>query len=105
MDYAHAEQAVSDELGDAILTLLTPAGLQTVLGRAKTGDGQYDPWLACAEACAILGRRARATGTVTRWQADGATVQRTAADWASVEAEYRALAGGGDVDFAFLVVP
>lgn len=103
-----AAQIVESELGGSALSIIGDATLQVGLDRATGSDGTVDWRLACAEVCAVMRRRTLATGAVTRWDDDGVSVTRTAADWGAAEAEYRALmssgtAEEGGADWAFLV--
>ena len=75
-------------LGTAVSSQLTTAETDWCLEKANIG-GDYDGWIAAAEAAELLGRRALAGG-VKQFTADGATFVKQPADWFTMAAEFRA---------------
>ncbi len=96
MSREHADAQLDGLLGPDVAALLTPEDRAFVWSRAG------DPWEAAVEVCGLFGRRAAMTGGVTRWEADGVKIERTAADWAAAADMFRGRGGDG---FAFLIVP
>ena len=76
---------------------------QSIIAQASTSD---DPWLIAAELADLFAMRAMATGRITKFTADGATFERSQADWVSLAAALRVKAGEAGADgFAFVVAP
>lgn len=106
MDKAAAQADLQILLGDGVLGLLSSSEVQWCLERSAV-NGDYDPWIAAAEAATLLGRRSLRGGVVS-WTSDGQTVKRDPGDWQRMADEFRAgsprNSGGADPDFAFIIV-
>lgn len=75
-------------LGEAVHSQLTPDQINLCL-ELSTAGGDYDPWLAAAEAADMLGRRAQ-QGGLKQFSADGATFVKEPADWFAMASGFRA---------------
>mgnify|MGYP001252706254 CR=1 FL=1 len=105
MTKSDAQTQMGILLGTDVLGLLSTADIDWCLNRSEQA-GDFDAWIAAAEAATLLGRRAL-RGELVEWESDGQRVKRTKADWLGWAQRLRAespRSGGVDVDFAFLVI-
>lgn len=84
-----AAQQMDLLLGDTVTGQLTTTEKDFCLEQSNSG-GDYDPWIAAAEAAELLGRRALAGGGLKQFTADGATFIRTPAQWTEMADQFRA---------------
>jgi hypothetical protein len=102
MTKVDAQQQMILLLGEAVAGQLSTADQDWCVERSNSG-GDYDPWLAAAEAADLLGGRAMAAGSLKQFTADGATFVRGPADWVTLAALFRAKSPR-DPGFAFVIV-
>ncbi len=88
MTKTEAAQELVLLLGSAVHSQLTNEEQDWCLEKANSG-GDYDAWIAAAEAAELLGRRALAGG-LKQFTADGATFVKQPADWFTMAATFRA---------------
>lgn len=102
MTEIEAQQQMLMLLGDAVIGQLSSTETDWCLEQTVSG-GDYDPWLAAAEAADLLGGRALAATTLKEFTADGAKFVRTPANWAALADHFRSKSPR-DPGFAFLIV-
>lgn len=101
MTISEARRTMLQLLGEPVHGQLSTGDLELCLELSADG-GDYDPWLAAAEAADMLGRRAK-QGGLKQFTADGATFVKEAADWFGMAASFRARSPR-DPGFAFEIV-
>lgn len=87
MTKSEAQTDMLMALGTAVSSQLTTAEVDWCLERTNS-SGDYDAWMAAAEAADLIGRRALAGG-LKQFTADGATFVKTPAQWFQMAAEFR----------------
>lgn len=101
MTKAEAQTDMLMVLGTAVSSQLTITETDWCLERTNI-SGDYDGWIAAAEAADLLGRRALAGG-LKQFTADGATFVKTPAEWAAMAEQFRSQSPR-DTSFYFDIV-